>query len=129
MDASTPRPISANDPGSFAQFTVRRRLPAILSDVRAQFGAAAADSRWEQLESAILEGNPIDARLFLADTPYRRSKLASISGQTWAAQPFFDLEFLFYHALNSIAHDLRPGFDVFAQRKTRKKPAPPPENL
>lgn len=107
-----PAPIPAYAPGSFALFTVQRRLPKILSDVTAQL--APDDPRWAALEAGIVGGGPIDPALFSADTAFWRARLASLQGRAWADQPFFDLEFLFYRAINSIAGDLRPGFDVFA---------------
>jgi len=109
-----PRParLPAYAPGSFARFTVERRLPKILSDVTAQFGGD--DPRWAALTAGIVSGGPLDRSLFSASTPFWAARLDSLEGGTWADQPFFDLEFLFYRAINSIAGDLRPGFDVFA---------------
>ncbi|HXU62074.1 MAG TPA: ARMT1-like domain-containing protein [Polyangia bacterium] len=109
---SRPAPLPAYAPGSFALHTVQRRLPKILSDVTAQF--ADDDPRWAALTSALVNGGRIDRSLFSAPTPFWTARLASLEGRTWADQPFFDLEFLFYRAINSIAGDLRPGFDVFA---------------
>src|SRR6185312_8293744 len=112
MAPCRPAPLPAYAPGSFALHTVQRRLPKILSDVTAQF--ADDDPRWAALTSALVNGGRIDRSLFSAPTPFWTARLASLEGRTWADQPFFDLEFLFYRAINSIAGDLRPGFDVFA---------------
>jgi hypothetical protein len=107
-----PAPIPAYEPGSFALFTVQQRLPKILSDVTAPLGDG--DPRWAALVRGLTSGGPIDPTLFSAPTPFWERRLASLAGRRWADQPFFDLEFLFYRAINTIAGDLRPGFDVFA---------------
>jgi hypothetical protein len=47
-------------------------------------------------------------------SPYWERYLDRIDGASWADLPFFDLEFLFYHALNSLAGFFSSGADVFA---------------
>jgi hypothetical protein len=39
-------------------------------------------------------------------------------GKTWFELPFFDLEFLFYHALNGYAGHFADGYDLFARSKS-----------
>src|SRR5579863_5261156 len=113
-----PPKIPAYAKGSFALFTIQRRFPKILSDVKVQFDEHGRnDQRWAALESTIASGAEIDLRLFSADTPYWAQTLGELAGRTWAEQSFFDLEFLFYKAINSIANDLNPGFDVFARAR------------
>jgi hypothetical protein len=113
--AALPPPIAAYAEGSFAHFTVKRRLPKILADVIAELDEGGrADPRWSDLRSAIVDGGEIDLRLLSGSTPFWQRRLAALAGQRWSEQSFFDLEFLFYHAINSIALDLLPGFDVFA---------------
>ena len=111
---SRPPPISAYAAGSFASFTVRERLPRILEGVQGQLGA---DPRWQALRDGVVSGGALDLRLFAAETAYWRYKLATLAGKTWREQSFFELEFLFYLAVRSIADDLRPGFDVFAAQR------------
>ena len=121
MQAPVPPPaFFAYEPGTFATFTVKQRLPKILADVRRELKEQhRLDSRWEALETAVASGGPIDTSLFVLDTPYWRSRIAELAGATWSDQPFFDLEFLFYKAIDGIVLDLEPGLDVFAA--TRRK--------
>lgn len=115
MSHPLPPPLAAYEEGSFAHFTVQHRLPKILADVKAQLERREGeDPRWAALESAIVVGGDIDASLVSARTPFWQHKLAKLAGARWSQLPFFDLEFLFYLAVNSIVDDLRPGFDVFA---------------
>ncbi|HSR99512.1 MAG TPA: ARMT1-like domain-containing protein, partial [Kofleriaceae bacterium] len=118
MSPHLPPPIPAYAEGTFAHFTIKHRLPKILADVKSQVGKGGHDDpRWSALQSAILTGRKLDPQLFAADTPFWRDKLAGLAGTRWSELPFFDLEFLFYHAINSIAADLRPGLDVFASMR------------
>lgn len=118
MRTNVAPPIPAYATDSFALFTVQQRLPKILADVRAQLEPrAAADSRWLELEAALRLGGAIDLRLFTAESAYWRDALAAVDGQRWFELSFFDLEFLFYLALRSIAADLAPGFDIFARTR------------
>ena len=112
---SLPRPFPAYKEGSFASFTVTQRLPKIMQEVVQQFDdGARSDPRWSDLLSAISVGDEIDTHMLLDTTPFWRSLVSRLRGKRWADLSFFELEFLFYHALNSIASDLIPGFDVFA---------------
>ncbi len=116
--AMTPDVIPSYAPGSFALFTVQRRLPKILADVTRQFDdRQRRDPRWTALADAVIAGGPLDLSLFSATTAFWRQRLAGLQGRAWADLPFFDLEFFFYRAVNSIAGDLRPGFDVFASSR------------
>jgi hypothetical protein len=113
-----PPPILAYEQGSFAAFTIQKRLPKILGDVKRQLQKRhQVDPRWGALEAALTQGGLIDVSLFAADTPYWVSRVAALSGKPWSEQPFFDLEFLFYKAVDTIALDLEPGLDVFASTR------------
>ncbi len=129
MTASrVPPRIPSYQGGSFAHFTVTRRIPKILSDVRAELDERCRrDPRWSELETAIVGGAPIELGLFTARSRFWQDRLSSLRGRTWAEQPFFDLEFLFYLAIDSITQDLRPGIDVFKRvREAALEKALPP---
>jgi hypothetical protein len=113
-----PPPFSAYEPDSFALFTVQKRLPKILADVKRELREQhRSDPRWNALEMAIVGGGPVDVGLLATDTPYWTARVAALAGSTWADQPFFDLEFLFYKAIDTIVRDLEPGLDVFANTR------------
>jgi hypothetical protein len=117
--SALPPPISAYREGSFGAFTIQQRLPRILADARQEFGPVGrADPRWAALEDALASGGLIDSSLFSASTQFWQERLLSLRGASWAEQSFFDLEFLFYLAINSIAHDIEPGFDVFRRARS-----------
>jgi len=122
-----PPSISAYEEGSFAEFTVQRRLPKILADVKRELQERhRSDPRWEALETAITCGALIDVTLLASDTAYWAARRAALSGRTWSEQPFFDLEFLFYKAVDTVARDLEPTLDVFAStRRSALKEALP----
>lgn len=110
-------PIYAYTPGTFALFTVKHRLPSILSDVRKQLHLGGKEPAWDALATAIANGEVIDLNLIEADTLFWRNKLAKLTGAAWRDLSFFDLEFLFYKAINSIAQRVQPGIDVFASQR------------
>lgn len=111
----TPPPIPAYAERTFALFTISKRIPKILDDVVSQFDdRERRDPRWTELRAAILSGGAIDTRQLVSSTRFWKRKISDLEGRRWSDLPFFDLEFLFYHGLNSIATDLRPGFDIFA---------------
>jgi hypothetical protein len=107
-----PPPIACT-PGTFAAFTVSQRLPKILAEVRATLVDGANDPRWKQLEDAVVHGGPIDVSQITASTPFWALRLKLLAGQSWGEQSFFDLELLFYRALDSLAQDIAPGCDMF----------------
>jgi uncharacterized protein with ATP-grasp and redox domains len=116
--AGRPGPILAYEEGTFACFTVRRRIPKILAEARAEVGGAAGrDRRWDDLEQTILSGGPIDAGLISTPTHFWKQTVERWRGSAWADLPFFDLEFLLYRTINSLADELRPGFDVFSSAR------------
>jgi hypothetical protein len=113
-----PLKIPAYAAGSFALFTLQQRLPKILAQAKAELRQESQDdARWGALESGLASGGAIEGDLFALDTPFWRSTSASLAGHTWSELPFFDLEFLFYHAINSIAASVQPGLDVFARTR------------
>jgi uncharacterized protein with ATP-grasp and redox domains len=113
-----PPPFFAYEPGTFATFTVQKRLPKILEDVKRELREShRLDPRWDALERAVVSGGTLDTSLFATDTPYWTARVAALSGATWSEQPFFDLEFLFYKAIDTLVRELEPGHDVFASAR------------
>lgn len=112
--------IMAATPGSFGAFTVAERLPKIVADVVAELPVEAARApEWDRLVTAVTQGCDIDTSLLAPTTGYLDEIIAGLSGKNWRELPFFDLEFLFYHAINTIAGRLTPGRDVFTKQKQK----------
>ncbi len=99
----------------FVDYTITRRLPKILANIEAQLEGQTAQTMLQ----AIITGSPIDTTIFARPTAYWNNYLDQLSGLTWDNLPFFDLEFLFYHGLNSIAGYFDTGVDVFHQARQR----------
>ena len=93
----------------FVDYTITRRLPKILANIEAQLDVQTAQTMLQ----AIIAGSSIDTTLFARPTPYWNNYLEHLTGLTWDDLSFFDLEFLFYHGLNSIAGYFDNGVDVF----------------
>ena len=122
--ASIEAPPILRQPGSgFADFTVTRRLPKIASGVvDALGGASRARRAIEALVADIIAGAPLDRSPLPPVTPFFDRYLADRRGATWLDLPFFDLEFVFYLALNAIAGYFEGGPDIFqaARREARE---------
>lgn len=97
----------------FVDYTITRRLPKILTNSEQYLTGQTAQTMLE----AIITGGPIDTTIFTRPTAYWHSYLDQLTNLTWDDLPFFDLEFLFYHGLNSIAGFFDSGVDVFAQTR------------
>lgn len=67
---------------------------------------------------AMVREQAMDVSLFASVTPFWRSYVSQWAEPTWRELPFFDLEFLFYHAINSLTGYWVDGFDVFGAIKT-----------
>lgn len=108
-----PAPIRRTPGKGFADYTVTQRLPKILSNAQETLADSGNGATAQKLLQAILAGDPIDRTLFCRPTSYWERYLQTLDQRTWADLPFFDLEFLFYHGLNSIAGYFDRGIDVF----------------
>ncbi|MEO0397668.1 MAG: hypothetical protein AAF243_17025, partial [Cyanobacteria bacterium P01_A01_bin.137] len=101
----------------FVDYTITRRLPKILSTIEKQLqDHSQLEAAQNMLQSGII-GRSIDTKLFSCPTTHWEDYLDKLSGLTWNDLSFFDLEFLFYHGLNSIAGYFDTGVDVFAQTR------------
>ncbi|MEM9265655.1 MAG: ARMT1-like domain-containing protein [Cyanobacteria bacterium P01_F01_bin.13] len=101
----------------FVDYTITCRLPKILTNIEAQLEKQLEPA--QMMLQAIITGSPIDTTIFTHPTPYWKNYLDSLSDLTWDDLSFFDLEFLFYHGLNSIAGYFDTGVDVFRQTRQR----------
>ena len=87
----------------FVDYTITRRLPKILANIEEQIKVGGSLEAVRTMLEAIINEDPIDLRIFAHPTAYWKEYLNNLTGLTWGDLPFFDLEFLFYHGLNSIA--------------------------
>src|SRR5262249_39933383 len=58
--------------------------------------------RAQQMVAAIQAGAMIDASYFGVPTPFWTEYIQQLKGKSWKQLPFFDVEFVFYHGLNSL---------------------------
>jgi hypothetical protein len=93
--------------------TLRERFPEILKIASPVLGALGKEQPAAQLLASIQCGGTIDATCFAASSPYWSDYIAKAEGQQWSSLPFFEVEFLFYHGLNSISGFYESGADVF----------------
>ncbi|MET0286962.1 MAG: ARMT1-like domain-containing protein [Polyangiales bacterium] len=91
---------------AFVDFTIAQRLPKIAADV----GMAA-------LAREVVAGGPIELDGLARPTAWWSSYLDRLQGARWDELPFFDLEFVFYHSINSRAGFFTQGTDVFARTR------------
>jgi hypothetical protein len=116
--SSLPPPLGCRDPKSWGNLTLTRRFPKILAQARAGAGDfGATDRRWDELLRDILEGRPMQSELFAAPSEYYRDYLGPILGRPWSNLPFFDTEFCFYLAINTLSGFYESGLDVFSPVK------------
>lgn len=110
-----PDHIRCHDKKGFARETLEKRLPKILGDARsAMEWDAGRDSRWEPFLENMIAGGPIALDMLTRPTPFWSNYIERLAGKTWRDLSFFEIEFIFYHAINSRAGWFETGFDVFA---------------
>lgn len=97
----------------FVDYTITRRLPKILANIEGQLEGQTA----QKMLQAIIAGSSIDTSIFTRPTDYWKNHIDQVTGLTWDDLSFFDLEFFFYHGLNSIAGYFETGVDVFRQTR------------
>ncbi|MEM1255639.1 MAG: ARMT1-like domain-containing protein [Cyanobacteria bacterium P01_H01_bin.21] len=106
-----PNAIKRTHGRGFVDYTITRRLPKILANIEAQLKEQVETA--QTMLQAIIASSSIDTILFARPTTYWNNYLDHLTGLTWSDLPFLDLEFLFYHGLNSIAGYFDNGIDVF----------------
>lgn len=102
----------------FADYTITRRLPKVLSSVEEQLAACGKLEAASTMLQDIIDEREINIQNFACPTLFWEEYINGLKGCTWGSLAFFDLEFLFYHGLNSIAGFFETGLDVF--RNTRE---------
>ena len=75
------------------------------------------DRLWTKFIDVLLAGGPIPVAQMSRVGNYWSSRLAATSGQRWTDICFFDLEFFFYHWINSQVGFFRNGTDVFSEKR------------
>lgn len=108
----------ARSNSAFVDATLRVRLPEILRSIEQELHLRGCSEQIWEMWRAMVHEQPMDPRLFALSSPFWQSYLSQWTAPTWRALPFFDLEFLFYHAINSWTGYWQDGFDVFARTKT-----------
>jgi hypothetical protein len=114
MTIEAPPHILGYTPGSFAHFTITKRLPKILSDC--DFNSqlrASKTGEWACFVNSLQHGSTIPTAHFSTPTPYWHQFIANIEGQSWKDISFFNIEFLFYHWINSRLEYWSTGVDAF----------------
>ncbi|MEM9004640.1 MAG: ARMT1-like domain-containing protein [Cyanobacteria bacterium P01_F01_bin.86] len=101
----------------FVDYTITRRLPKILADIEAQIAASGKLATAQAMLRSLTTGSLIDTEIFACPTAYWEAYLHQLNGLTWNDLSFFDVEFLFYHGVNSIAGYFDRGVDVFQQTR------------
>ncbi len=102
----------------FPDFTITRRFPPIAATAIAAIEAAgdrdgARRRAIERVVADIVAGGRIDMTVLRRATSFWDRTIDGLAGASWAELPFFDTEFVLYHALNSIAGWFEAGTDVF----------------
>ena len=103
----------------FVDYTITRRLPKILSNVKKQLQDHSQLEAAQSMLQSVITGRPINTKIFSHPTAYWKDYLDKLNGLTWNDPSFFDLELLFYHGLNSIARYFDNGVDVFWPTRQR----------
>ncbi|HXJ23872.1 MAG TPA: ARMT1-like domain-containing protein [Polyangia bacterium] len=111
-------PIMRRPGTGFPDFTVTQRFPRIAASAIAALGpdadrTGAARRAIEQVVADIIAGGPVDTAVLRRATPFWDRTIDGLAGARWAELPFFETEFVLYHALNSIAGWFETGVDVF----------------
>jgi hypothetical protein len=113
-----PPPITRRPGAGFPDFTVTQRFPRIAASAIAVLEAGgdrqgAGRRAIERVVAEIIAGGRIDTTVLRRATPFWDRTIDDLHGATWGELPFFDTEFVLYHALNSIAGWFETGTDLF----------------
>jgi Damage-control phosphatase ARMT1-like domain len=97
----------------FADYTITQRFPQIAAQVKEVVQSEVMREKIDVLVCAIENGENLTHFDFTKPSNFWRDYLEGIKNQTWDDISFFELEFLFYHGLNSVTGFFDLGFDVF----------------
>ena len=110
------RTITANEPRSFARFTLEKRLPAIISSLTEQdFPGKGYAAALGSLADEVRSLERFAGFGSLPDEPlhYWRQQLAAHDDETWITAPFLWVEFYFYWRLLECCEFFENGRDPF----------------
>lgn len=104
----------------FADYTITHRFPQIAAQVKEVVSSEPLHDKIDALVNAIENGEALQEVDHLAKpSDFWRDYLEGIKSHTWDDLSFFELEFLFYHSLNSLTAFFDVGFDVFETVRQR----------
>jgi hypothetical protein len=130
-----PPPLTTAEPGSFAQFTFRTRIPDIIEDtLRHNDFAPAIRNALGELNAEITGGHIRLLNEAAPDTAFWNTVSQPFAGRTWLEVPWFWAETYFYRRLLEATAYFQPGpgygFDPFAAIKdTEWRPDAAPRAL
>ena len=120
--AILPPPLLTSEPGSFAQYTFKVRIPQILDETleHNRFPPEISDGLLD-LRAEITDGRIRHLREAAPDTGFWRIVSAPFAGRTWLDVPWYWAESYFYRRLLEATRYFQPGpwqgVDPFAPAK------------
>lgn len=131
-----PPPLHTGVPGSFAQDTLRRRIPALLAESRRHLPRTppAAERDLDELATELATGVVRGLREQTPDRPFWDGAAAPHLGHGWLDLPWYFAETFFYRRLleatGYFGEGPLAGIDPFASHKEREwQPAEGPRRL
>jgi hypothetical protein len=103
----------------FADYTITHRFPQIAAQVKEVVSSELLRDKIDALVNAIENGKALQVDHLAKPSDFWRDYLEGIKNQTWNDLSFFELEFLFYHSLNSLTAFFDVGCDVFETVRQR----------
>lgn len=122
-----PPPLSGSEKGSFAEDTIKRRMPDIARQVLAENAlSAAAATAVQALIAEMPEGRlrPLHDS-HAPDAEMWQDAISRRQQQTWLSAPWFFSETYFYRRLIEAVDYFGSGFDPFATQKKKATEAEP----
>lgn len=103
----------------FADYTITHRFPQIAAQVKEVVSSEFLRDQIDALVRAIENGEDLQIDSLAKPSGFWRDYLKSLKSQTWDDISFFELEFLFYHSINSLTGFFDVGFDGFEAVRQR----------
>ena len=110
MVSVAPAPLMVSEPGSFAEYTIVRRKPAIITEIIAR-NTYASDivSELGAFGSEIASGLVAPLHEEASDAPFWHDAWRPWRGKTWRELPWFFAETYFYRRLLEVVRYFQPG--------------------
>ena len=113
-----PPRIGWTTPGSFGALTVAHRFPKILTDVfEANVVSLHGRSSLTNMLEDMICHRPVPLGLLDPITPFWRDWIADLDNRSFADLSFLEIEFIFYHAINTILGVYSGAADPYDDRK------------